>query len=452
MEAKRALTTRLLWRVYSYGILMLALAGGASFVVGTYVITPAVEGPARPSTAWIAWHLMEQLGRAEDVTQELVDLREESRMEMSFYAPDGVLLASNATPPPPPLPESELRRLSPEVTKFGGGDGFVASLDSAGKLQRYAQIRYPLPELPLGTALAQLAAALGVLGLLSIPLARSVTARVEKLTQATKAFGAGDLSVRVRSRQADEIGDLTRAFDEMADRIVQLRRSEKELLANVSHEVRTPLARIRMALDLVRDGDRTRAARYLEDIEDDLQELEELLNDVMSTARLDLARGETGDSQAPLRREKLEAGHLLEAAVTRFERRYPERRLGLHFTEDLPLIHADPTLLRRALDNLLDNAAKFSNADQDVDLRASRAASGHLVIEVRDRGIGIAAEDLERVFEPFFRSDRSRARETGGVGLGLALVKRIVEAHEGRVEIQSDKTDGTRFVLTLPTL
>src|SRR5690606_36186561 len=272
VEAKRALTRRRLGGVDPYGTLMLALAGGAGFGAATSGSAPAVEGPARAGTAWMAWRLMEQLGRAEDGTRGLVDLREASRMEMSFYAPDGVLLASNATPPPPPWPASELRRLSPEVTKFGGGYGFVASLDSAGKLQRYAQIRYPLPELPLGTALAQLAAALGVLGLLSIPLARSATARVEKLTQATKAFGAGDLSVRVRSRQADEIGDLTRAFDEMAARIVQLRRSEKELLANVSHEVRTPLARIRMALDLVRDGDSTRAANYLEDIEDDLQE------------------------------------------------------------------------------------------------------------------------------------------------------------------------------------
>lgn len=445
---KPARGARLLWRVYFFGFLMLLLAGGASFVVGTYVLKPAVEGPARPATAWIAWHLMKQQERGESIDEELADLKR-SRVEMTLFDRDGTLIASNAEVRPAPLGQRELACLTNQETVFADGIGLVANFGDGGEVQRYAYIAYPQAELPLGTGIAQLFAALGVLGLLSIPLARSITGRVEELTRATRAFGAGDLTVRVRSKQADEIGDLTRAFDEMAERIVQLRHSEKELLANVSHEMRTPLARIRMALDLVRDGDINRASTYLADIEDDLYELEQLLDDVMTAARLDLARGEVGDSQTPLRVEHLEAIQVLDAACERFARRFPDRALERDFSRALPAIHADATLLRRVLDNLLDNAAKFSSPEEPVRITA-RSDASRLVIEVQDQGVGIAEGDRARVFEPFFRSDRSRDRATGGVGLGLALVKRILDAHSGEVEIREAQPQGTCFRLTLP--
>ncbi len=288
MTKGRRWTGRLVWRVYLYGILMLALAGGASFVVGTYLITPAVERPARPSTAWIAWHLMSRVERGDDISAELKDLAD-SELEMTIFDARGQRLASNAADPPAPLDAEKLNHLRGIQTEFADGAGTVASLDASGNVRSYVRLRYPKAVLPMGTAIAQLAVALCVLGLLSIPLARSITARVDRLTDAARAFGAGDLAVRVNSPQRDEIGELTRAFDEMADRIVQLRRSEKELLANISHEMRTPLARIRMALDLVQDGDINQASRYLTDIEEDLEELEQLLDDVMTAARLDLA-------------------------------------------------------------------------------------------------------------------------------------------------------------------
>jgi signal transduction histidine kinase len=237
----------------------------------------------------------------------------------------------------------------------------------------------------------------------------------------------------------------------MADRIVDLRRSEKELLANVSHELRTPLARIRLALELATDGDTRRAKSYLEDIEEDLAELETLLDDVMTTARLDLARGSGGNAAPPLRRQLLSGRQVLEAARLRFEKRYPERSLVCRVDEGLPTVDGDPNLLRRVLDNLLDNAVKFSEPGAAVELEGHYTKDSHeLVIRVRDRGIGIAAEDLERIFEPFFRTDRSRARATGGVGLGLAVVRRIVEAHGGQVSAESNPERGTCFSVRVP--
>jgi two-component system OmpR family sensor kinase len=237
----------------------------------------------------------------------------------------------------------------------------------------------------------------------------------------------------------------------MADRVVSLRRSEKELLANVSHELRTPLARIRMALDLVRDGDTARAAGHLEDIEDDLEELEGLLEDVMTTARLDLTQGAEGGGLPPLHRERVPGADLVEAATVRFERRFPDRKLTQTRADGLPAVDADPSLLRRVLDNLLNNAAKFSDPGSTISIEASVSPGAkELVIDVRDQGIGIAAADLERIFEPFFRADRSRTRRTGGVGLGLVLARRIVEAHGGSITVKSEPDRGSHFRVVVP--
>jgi signal transduction histidine kinase len=243
---------------------------------------------------------------------------------------------------------------------------------------------------------------------------------------------------------------LARAFDEMAVRVLSLRRSEKELLANVSHELRTPLARIRMALDLVREGDTARAAGYVTDIEEDLEELERLLDDVMTAARLDLSRGATGDARPPLRRKLVSAGELLEAARARFEKRSPERQLRVRLDPGAPNIDADPNLLRRVLDNLLDNAAQFSEPGTAIDIEAFAGEDGALVIDVKDHGIGIDPAELERIFEPFYRTDRSRARATGGVGLGLALARRIALAHDGAITAESALEKGSRFRVTIP--
>jgi len=442
---------RLLLRVYLHGILLLALAAGASFIVGSYLLAPAIEGPSRPSTAWIAWHLDSLLGDPERLQRELADLRERARIEISFFARDGKLLVSNAPVAPAPLSAEELEALDRQNTRFAEGRGLVALRGPDGSLARYARMKYPVPPLPLGTAAAQLAAALLVIALASMPLARSISAPVEKLAKLTRALGSGNLSVRARSPRKDEIGDLAHAFDEMADRIVALRRSEKELLANVSHELRTPLARIRLALELAREGDMARAQTYLQDIEEDLGELEPLLDDIMTAARLDLERGAGTDAVPPLRRQRLEGAELLEAASARFARRFPERTLRSRWSEGLPVLLADPSLLRRVLDNLLDNAAKFSEPGQPIELEAEAIASpAALEIRVRDRGIGIAPEDLERVFEPFFRTDRSRNRATGGVGLGLTVVRRILLAHGGSVRVESDKRTGTCFHVTVP--
>jgi signal transduction histidine kinase len=440
---------RLLLRVYLHGLLLLALAGGATFVVGRYVLKPAFDVRIRPSSSWIAWHVTTMRDRPAELRAELFDLKNRVGTELTLFSSDGRVIATNSDTPPKPLPSAELEELEREPVRFERGAGLTVATLRDGKLESYAVVQRPPHEFPWRLAGTQLLVLLLVLALASIPLARSVTAPLDELTEKTRAFGAGDLGVRVRSSRRDEIGALARAFDDMADRIAELRRSEKELLANVSHELRTPLARIRLALELASDGDATRARQYLADIEEDLGELERLLDDVMTAARLDLAADNDGEALPPLRLERAGAGHLLAAAATRFERRHPARRLVQEISEPLPELDADPALLRRVLDNLLDNADKYSEPDVPVEL-AARQEGESLLVEVIDHGTGISEQDLPRVFTPFFRGDRSRARQTGGTGLGLALARRLVEAHHGSLAVQSRLGSGSRFQVRLP--
>jgi signal transduction histidine kinase len=203
-----------------------------------------------------------------------------------------------------------------------------------------------------------------------------------------------------------------------------------------------------LALELVHDGDARRVANRLEDIGEELVELERLIDDVVTMARLDLARESARDGLPPLRRETVEARMVLQASEARFRSHHPERKLSCRIADELPSLHIDPVLVRRALDNVIDNAAKFSEPDTVVQLEATSNGS-KIEIAVQDYGMGISDEDRARVFEPFYRTDRSRARATGGVGLGLALARRIIEAHDGTLEFEPSPGRGSRFVVTL---
>ena len=189
----------------------------------------------------------------------------------------------------------------------------------------------------------------------------------------------------------------------------------------------------------------------LADIAEDLNELERLVEDVLTTARLDHSASQSSGATPPLRRERIEAQTLVDKAATRFRSARPHHRLEVHVEGALPCLEADPVLLRRALDNLLDNAGKYSEPDTPVLLHA-RPLLEALEVEVTDRGIGIDPDDMPHLFTPFFRSDRSRARKTGGVGLGLALARRIVVAHGGTLSLESQPGQGTTARVTLPGL
>jgi signal transduction histidine kinase len=436
---------RLFWRVYLHGLLLLLLVALATGVVG-YALRRASgawhergRGPATYAGARVAELSHDPAG----LRAELARWREAFGMEASVYGPDGAVRASTAEPPLDPALAGEPPPRDGPVRLRRHGFGWAVPLPDGGLLLVAGGPHEPDPL----RGLAFIGAVLAALALGSIPLARSIAAPVERLTAAARALGSGDLSARAGVRGGAEVGELGRAFDEMADRLERLVRGEQELLANVSHELRTPLARIRVALELAAEGDVAKARRYLAEIGTDLDELDRLVEDVLAAARLDLAAG--GGPAWPLTRTPVDLDVVLAEAAARFREANPGRALDLALPATLPAVDGDAALLRRLVANLLDNAAKYSEPPAPVTL-AAQARAGGVELEVRDRGIGIDAADLSRVFTPFFRTDRSRARGTGGVGMGLALARRIAEAHGGTIAVESPPGEGTTFRVKLP--
>jgi two-component system OmpR family sensor kinase len=291
-----------------------------------------------------------------------------------------------------------------------------------------------------------------VVGVAAMLTARSLARPLQRLTEAARAFGAGRLDVRADMKRTDEIGEVAKAFDDMAARIGKLLQTERELLANVSHELRTPLARIRVALDLANEADPRDVVASIGEIAQDLAELERIVDDVLASARLALdASSPTSRPAAMLvRAERLDTHALLEKSAGRFQSAHPDRPLQVRLAKDLPDVMADAVLLRRVIDNLLDNAHKYTEEPAKPIVLEARRDRDEVVIEVQDHGIGIDEADLERLFEPFFRADRSRTRATGGLGLGLALARRVVDAHGGTIGFTSEVGEGTVVRVRLP--
>jgi signal transduction histidine kinase len=292
---------------------------------------------------------------------------------------------------------------------------------------------------PLWAALTRpaliLSLVLVLVAIASALLARRISRPVERLTQAVRRLGAGDLAARVRIVErsgADELTELTQAFNDMADRIERLVAGQKELMANVSHELRSPLTRIRVALELLpRDGG---ADARLKDVEADLGELERLIEDVLTTTRLEA----TG---VPPRLGRIDAREVLMDVAERVA-----AGPAIELT-------ADRALLRRALWNLVDNAAKYGAPP--ITLQAERHGD-HVALSVTDQGDGIAPAERERVLAPFYRLDKARTpgEGSGGFGLGLTLASRVAQVHHGAITIGPAETingteRGCRVTLTL---
>lgn len=435
------LRSRLALRIYLVGLAQFAAVALSLFALLT-INHPDHGGPLEGHARYVVGVLEPQLGDHDQLQREVQRLLHDVHAEATVVDPDGAVLASTASPGavhcrPDEPPQGDGPRVCVAMPlRFPGG--------RAGHLEFLAFGRPP----PVSTRLVSLV--LVVVGVSSWLLARSLTRPLRQLSSAARAFGAGDRAARAGLQRRDELGEVSRAFDEMADRVTSLLRAEKELLANVSHELRTPLARIRVALDLATEGDAEMARESLAEIAGDLDELERLISDVLTAARLDLGDGSAPAGIPPLRRQPIDLAALLGQAEARFRSAHPGRPLLTELSPELPALDGDPVLLRRVFDNLLENAHKYTERPDASITLAARPHDGGVEVEVIDRGIGIEPDDLARVFRPFFRADRSRTRATGGLGLGLALARRIVDAHGGAIELLSTPGEGTRARVRLP--
>ena len=268
------------------------------------------------------------------------------------------------------------------------------------------------------------------------PVARRLTTRLERLHRGVQQWGQGDLAVRLPEDGHDEVADLSRRFNSAASRIQSLMAAQKSLLANASHELRSPLARIRMALELM--GERPSLAAR-EEIGRNIAELDQLIDEILLASRLDAQEADLGTVE-----EVDLIGLLAEECA----------RTGADFEPAQGLTQAGAPgvakLLRRAVRNLLENAARHGSGQGSEPVRAELAlADGQALIRVSDRGPGVPPELRERIFEPFYRLPGASERD-GGVGLGLALVRSIAQRHGGSVQCLPAAGGGACFELRLP--
>ncbi|MFO1337151.1 MAG: ATP-binding protein [Burkholderiaceae bacterium] len=336
--------------------------------------------------------------------------------------------------PPAELSPGEL------IATGKGGPGLGMGGGGPGRPPEGLPLGLPLPPKP-----SDWLTSLGLVALLAMlflavaggayPVVRRLTRRLEQLKQGVEDFGAGALDRRIPAGGGDEVAAVAASFNRAAERIEALVRSNQSLLANASHELRSPLARLKMAVAMLGDAPPAMQAGLKREIDTNIAELDALVEEVLLSSRLDAGAmpdlGEPVDLAGMVAEEAARVGAELDAA--------PEgAALQLRGSE---------RLLRRAARNLLENARRYGGGEVTVELLSR--PSGRVELRVCDRGPGVPEAARERIFEPFYRLPGHAERE-GGVGLGLALVRQIATAHQGSVHGEARDGGGSGFVLSLP--
>ena len=281
---------------------------------------------------------------------------------------------------------------------------------------------------------------LAAVGLVCWLLAVNIASPLRELARTVDRFGAGDLTARVNSSRKDEIGELGRAFDRMAERIGTLLTAERRLLQDVSHELRTPLARLSFAAELARTAEDRDAA--VSRLKKEIRRLADLVG-----ALIEVTRAE-GDPAAAAR-DPLRLDDLLAEVVQDCGLEADGRGCSIALRAGGPVtVAGDRELLRRAIENVLRNSIRYAPQKSSVEVQLDPTAFGASIV-VRDYGPGVPPEDLPKIFRPFFRVDRSRDSATGGIGLGLAIAARAIGLHHGHVRAEN-AGPGLRVCIELP--
>jgi len=257
---------------------------------------------------------------------------------------------------------------------------------------------------------------------------------VRLLDDGVERLSRGDLNVAVRVITRDEFGVLTEAFNKMVGRVREMVQARDQLLLDVSHELRSPLTRLKVALALLPD-DENRSGMV-----GDLNEMETMIAELLELERLRDGRG--------IRRETLDLVSIIHEVAENYRKGPPGIRIAFPLRE--VWLDIDKDKIKTVLRNLLDNAVKFGLPDSlpvAIDLEQN---ADTVTLRIRDDGPGIPHADIANLFEPFYRVDRSRSKKTGGYGLGLSICKRIMEAHGGSIAVTNNPGRGASFVLSFP--
>lgn len=272
-----------------------------------------------------------------------------------------------------------------------------------------------------------------------------ISTPLKQINDAARIIASGEFNNRLNIKAKDEIGELAQSFNQMASALQNIEEMRRGFIANVSHELRTPMTSIRGFIEGILDGTipPEKHKDYLLIVKDEAERLNRLVNDL-----LDLAKMEAGE--ATLVKRSFNINELVRRCIIKFENLIVNKdiQVEVDFEEEDMYVHADPDAIERVIYNLMHNALKFTPEGGRIVLRVG-SNKEKILVSVEDNGIGIAADDLSRIWERFYKSDKSRGKDKTGTGLGLAIVKSIINEHGQEIWVASKPGAGTRFTFTL---
>ena len=283
--------------------------------------------------------------------------------------------------------------------------------------------------------------------ILGIFLSRTITRPIRELTQATHAVSEGDLTQQVSINSKDELGELGKAFNKMSAELSRAVNTRKQMIADIAHELRTPLSLILGHAEAVHDGVLPPTKENFEIIREEASRLDHLVEDLRTLSLADAG-------ELPINPQPTEPGRLIQEAASLFQMRAQKKniKLDLDIAPHLPTLELDPGRMTQVLTNILDNATRHTPESGQIVLSAVQW-NDQVKITIEDSGQGLPPEDISRIFERFYRTDSSRQRNdkgSGGSGLGLAIAKSIVQAHNGQLSAESEAGQGLKIIISLP--
>lgn len=435
---------RLFWKLFfALWLSIMAFAVVVSWINQTVVMQNAVEEPAKAFDVNLnrfRAKLARDLGNGGErkAVQTLKELPRGIRDHIYVLDPQGKELLGREKA----LKKQRRLRTKANTRKLKDANGAVYTLVSIGR----APPRPLLAPGSMGVGM-RLAVAAMVSALFSLLLARYLAAPLGQLSLASRKLATGDLTTRVgapMNQRKDEFGQLALDLDEMAHHLQLSQQANQRLLRDVSHELRSPLARLRVALEIARNKDQSLVVAELNRIELESERLETLVDEVLG-----LLRESTGSQSLQL--TQFDLSELIQDLVSTVNYEAGDAEQEVELELDPPLMmNADRELLWRVFENLLRNALVHAGEYGNIKIAASQTTEGEIKVAVQDSGPGIAQHHIERVFEPFYRVDEARNRKTGGHGLGLAIAASAVRRHGGRISASNRETGGLEILVVLP--
>lgn len=428
-RALRSIHTRLLLVILVSGLGILLL-----FRAATYEHRTILANAFRLRVAKYVQYVVKDLGSPPDYGRA-VKVADQTDMVICYISPEAHWSTSALAQWPSVNPKFKMRITgSIWAERFRGHRYLVYNVDSNHRFM-FEMLQDPAGERRLLRVSLIFLFSLILLLAGSFIWIRRILAPLIPLSQGVRRVGAGSLDHRVSIDRADELGELASAFNSMAERLQHLIGAKDRLLLDVSHELRSPLTRMRLALEMSPDG------ALKDSLAEDIGEMDRIVATILANARMQ-------SGNPALDRQKVDLISLLREAVKPLESQPP----GVCLKDAPESVEAflDPEKTKTVFRNVVGNAIKYSRETSGPVVISARIGPEINTVEIRDEGIGIPEQDLPFVFEPFYRVDRSRSKESGGFGLGLSLCKAIMEAHQGSISIQSAPGKGTTVQLNFP--